>query len=55
MKVFVSSTCYDLVDLRAELHDDLRDLGVEALFSELKESGFQLPPRPTSTRSRRAW
>lgn len=46
MKVFVSSTCYDLVDLRAELHEDLRDLGVEALFSDLKESDFVVPADP---------
>jgi hypothetical protein len=43
MKVFVSSTCCDLIDLRAELHDDLRDLGVEARFSDIKESDFELP------------
>lgn len=41
MKVFVSSTCYDLLDLRAELHRDLRDLGVKACFSDLKESDFE--------------
>jgi hypothetical protein len=46
MKVFVSSTCYDLVDLRAELHEDLRDLGAEALFSDLKESDFVVPADP---------
>jgi hypothetical protein len=46
MKVFVCSTCYDVVNLRAELHEDLRDLGVEALFSDLKESDFVVPADP---------
>jgi hypothetical protein len=46
MKVFVSSTCYDLLDLRAELHEDLRDLGVETLFSDLKESDFETKGDP---------
>jgi len=46
MKVFVSSTCHDLIDMRAELHEDLRDLGVEALFSDLKESDFVVPAEP---------
>ena len=26
MKVFISSTCYDLIDLRAELAEELRDM-----------------------------
>src|SRR5262245_34129829 len=43
MKVFVSSTCYDLIDLRAELLEDLRDLGVEPYLSDLKESDFETP------------
>src|SRR5262245_10454879 len=42
VKVFISSACHDLVDLRAELFDDLRDLGVEPLFSDIKESDFQV-------------
>jgi hypothetical protein len=46
MKVFISSTCYDLLDLRAELHEGLRDLGVEALFSDLKESDFVVSSAP---------
>jgi hypothetical protein len=41
MKVFVSSTCYDLIDVRTELYEDLRDLGVSPMFSELKESEFR--------------
>lgn len=44
MSVFVSSTCYDLVDLRDELYEDLRDLGVEVRLSDIKESDFTSPP-----------
>src|SRR5262245_46819488 len=43
MRVFVSSTCYDLIDLRAELHEDLQDLGIDSLFSDIKESDFHTP------------
>jgi hypothetical protein len=43
MKVFVSSTCYDLVDLRTELYEDIRDLGVECIFSDFIDSGFKVP------------
>jgi hypothetical protein len=46
MKVFASSTCYDLVDLRKELYEDLRDLGVDASFSDIKESDFQATSDP---------
>ena len=48
MKVFVSSTCYDLVDLRAELYEELRGMGIDAHFSDLKESGFSVPSEPTT-------
>lgn len=43
MKVFVSSACYDLTDLRAELYEELRDLGVDPHFSDIKESDFEIP------------
>ena len=46
MKVFISSTCYDLLDLRAELLADLRDLGVEVLLSDHKDSDFVVPSDP---------
>jgi hypothetical protein len=48
MKIFVSSPCYDLIDLRAELHEDLNDLGVEAIFSDIKESGFEVVADPAT-------
>ena len=43
MKVFISSTCYDLLDLRAEVKEDLRDLGVAVLLSDQKDSEFLIP------------
>src|SRR4051812_10143827 len=46
MKVFISSTCYDLMDLRAELLADLRELGVEVLLSDHKDSDFVVPSGP---------
>lgn len=46
MKVFISSPCYDLCDLRAELSEDLRDLGVEPVLSNDPESGFRVPIEP---------
>ncbi len=47
MKIFVSYTCYDLVDLRAELLEDLRQYGIEAHFSDAKNSAFVVPTAPT--------
>jgi hypothetical protein len=46
MKVFICSTCYDLVDLRAEVKEDLRDLDVEVLLSDHKDSDFVVPSAP---------
>jgi hypothetical protein len=46
VRVFVSSTCYDLLDLRAELFEDLRDLGVSPMFSDIKESDFAVMGEP---------
>lgn len=42
MRVFVSSTVYDLLDVRAELSDQLRSLGIVAVLSDDKLSDFQL-------------
>jgi hypothetical protein len=44
MKVFVSSTCYDLVDLRAEVEAHLRDLGLVPLLSDRPSSEFEVLP-----------
>src|SRR5690349_6858403 len=47
MRVFVSSTCFDLVDLRDELHEELKQLNVEARFSDLADSDFVLSSTPS--------
>jgi hypothetical protein len=38
--VFISSTCYDLIDLRAELEAMLRDLGLHPVLSDRPTSEF---------------
>lgn len=40
-RVFVSSTCYDLVDLRAELRAYLLEMGLDPLLSEHVEFGAE--------------
>jgi hypothetical protein len=40
MRVFVSSTCYDLIDLRAEVEVHLRDLGLRPVLSDRPSSDF---------------
>lgn len=47
MKVFVISTCYDLMDLRAELRAELAQLNVEACFSDLLDSDFVVSAAPS--------
>ncbi len=39
-KVFVSSTCYDLIDLRADVAEALRDMGLQPVLSDDYDSGF---------------
>lgn len=39
-RVFVSSTCYDLVDVRAELSKSLLDAGLKPVLSDLAASDF---------------
>lgn len=48
MSVFVSSTCYDLLDLRAELELFFRDSGVSARFSDRTTSDFEVEPDKNS-------
>jgi Domain of unknown function (DUF4062) len=48
MKVFVSSTCYDLIDLRAELEVLLRDMGFSPLLSDRPSSEFEVLPDKNS-------
>jgi hypothetical protein len=40
MRVFVSSTCYDLIDLRAEVEAHLRDIGLRPILSDRPSSDF---------------
>jgi len=42
MRVFVSSTVYDLVDIRGELEQLLRELGISPVMSDHKLSDFNL-------------
>ena len=41
-KVFLSSTCYDLIDLRVELEQELKDMGLDPILSDGRESEFEL-------------
>jgi hypothetical protein len=40
--IFISSTCYDLIDLRAELEDHIRDLGLLPVMSDRPTSEFEV-------------
>ncbi|HTB62309.1 MAG TPA: DUF4062 domain-containing protein [Opitutales bacterium] len=42
MRVFICSTCYDLIDLRAELKDVFRNAGVSVCLSDSPTSDFQV-------------
>jgi hypothetical protein len=44
MRVFVSSTCYDLLDTRAEVERCLRDLGLTPILSDRPSSEFEVLP-----------
>lgn len=44
MRVLVSSTCYDLIDLRAEVEEHLRALGLTPYLSESGTSAFEVHP-----------
>src|SRR5262249_10183540 len=44
MRVFISSTCYDLIDLRAELEVLFDEAGVTSLLSDSLTSDFQVLP-----------
>jgi hypothetical protein len=43
-RVFISSTCYDLVDLRAEVEDHVRSLGLQPVTSDSALSDFAVEP-----------
>jgi hypothetical protein len=44
MKVFLSSTCYDLIDLRAEVVNHLREQGISVMASDDMQSDFLVHP-----------
>ncbi len=44
MKIFISSTVYDLLDLRSEVAEHLRAMGLTPLLSDDKLSSFQVVP-----------
>jgi hypothetical protein len=44
MRVFICSTCYDLIDLRAEMSAFLRDAGATPLISDALDSNFEVLP-----------
>jgi Domain of unknown function (DUF4062) len=49
-RVFLSSTCYDLIDLRAELATFIKSLGFDPVLSENDfDSAFELSGDPEST------
>ena len=41
-RVFVSSTCWDLIDLRAEIEADLRDAGLTPVMSDIPTTDFEV-------------
>jgi Domain of unknown function (DUF4062) len=43
-RIFVSSTCYDLLDLRAEVETHIRELGLVPVLSDRPTSDFQVVP-----------
>ena len=49
--VFISSTCYDLVDLRAELRQHLESTGFTTRLSDDYDSEFAVPGTESSVRT----
>lgn len=47
-RIFVSSTCYDLLDLRSEVEAHLKDLGLTPIMSDRASSDFVVDPRVDS-------
>jgi hypothetical protein len=48
MRVFISSTAYDLLDVRAELASMLRSIGITPVLSDDKLSAFEVQPDKNS-------
>jgi len=47
-RVFVSSTCYDLLDVRAEVEEHLRQMGLAPILSDSPTSEFERVPDANS-------
>jgi hypothetical protein len=47
-RIFISSTCYDLLDLRAEVHTHLAEMGLTPVLSDRPSSDFVVDPRVDS-------
>lgn len=47
-KVFVSSTCYDLIDLRADVQHSLRNMGLVPVLSDNSTSDFEMATNKNS-------
>ncbi|MBN1459005.1 MAG: DUF4062 domain-containing protein [Armatimonadetes bacterium] len=47
-RVFVCSTAYDLIDLRAEVEAELRDMGLTPVMSDSRLDGFEIVPNKDS-------
>lgn len=48
MQIFISSTCYDLIDLRSELETFFGQNGITAVLSDRVTSGFEVLPEKNS-------
>jgi hypothetical protein len=48
MKVFISSTVFDLIDVRAELEALIRDMGLSPVMSDSSTSDFSVKPDANS-------
>ena len=48
MKIFISSTVYELIDLRAEVYSYLKELGAEPVLSDIVESDFEIDYQKSS-------
>jgi len=51
MRIFISSTCYDLIDLRSEIEEDLKGMGLEPLLSDSPACDFRVLPDQNSINS----
>lgn len=48
-RVFVSSTCYDLLDVRADLAEDLTSMGLDPVLSDVDNGNFEFTVKDSIT------